>query len=253
MIFNMSSGGAGGAAGLNFKVVDGTTKPTNPKENMIWVNTATKITSWVFSAIEPNNPVDDMVWFSIGTTSASEFNALKKNGIMVYPLSAKQYISGAWVTVTAMSYMDGQWDSWILYLYNKGIEYIDEYGNGWTGSGDHYTKESGYLLLGKTETAPGHSSAWTSGFFDTTNLTTVEVYVDEYHRGGPESFGKIEVLDASGSVVAATSFSVSQNEVWTSLDVSSIASSCRVMVSSGHTRTSGQTAYMKFSIVRCYQ
>lgn len=42
-----------GGAGLNFKVVGGTTQPSSPKENTIWVNTDTPITSWDFSSEAP--------------------------------------------------------------------------------------------------------------------------------------------------------------------------------------------------------
>ena len=52
--------GGGGIAGLNFKVVGGTTQPTNPKENTIWVNTNTDITSWVFSAGQPESPTEGL-------------------------------------------------------------------------------------------------------------------------------------------------------------------------------------------------
>lgn len=44
---------SGGGTSLNYSVVGGTTEPTSPKENMIWVNTETEITSHVFSATEP--------------------------------------------------------------------------------------------------------------------------------------------------------------------------------------------------------
>ena len=37
----------GGGGGLNLKVVGGTTQPTNPRENTIWVNTTTAITGYV--------------------------------------------------------------------------------------------------------------------------------------------------------------------------------------------------------------
>lgn len=81
--------GGGGGAPLNFEVV-GNQQPDNSKENTLWVNTDVKITSWIFSATEPENPAEGMVWFSVGTSSPVEFNALKKNGIQIYPLSAKQ-------------------------------------------------------------------------------------------------------------------------------------------------------------------
>jgi hypothetical protein len=45
--------GAGGGNPLNFKVVGGTVEPTNPKKNMIWVNTNTSIHRWDFSSSEP--------------------------------------------------------------------------------------------------------------------------------------------------------------------------------------------------------
>ena len=82
-----------GGSLLNFKVVDGTSAPKH-KENTIWVNTDTKMTGWLFSPTQPPNPeVDGMVWFLTGISSNGEFNALKKNGIQVCPISAKQFIS----------------------------------------------------------------------------------------------------------------------------------------------------------------
>lgn len=245
----------GGSGGLNLKVVGGTTEPTNPKENMIWVNTDTEITEWVFAAENPyirtsedlytsegskpgyylntsgqevtstdytnfkeitgnimlpegaisvtvvsgstetstvghgfygadgnlisvvsrkagkaayDVPVgavsirisvrnDDpgslfatymdaeagAVWILTGTSSPAEFNALKKNRLQVYPLSAKQYQSGAFVDVTAKGYQGGVWVDWVTYLYNKGNEYTDLTG-GFTSvkatTQDGYTK-----------------------------------------------------------------------------------------------------------------
>lgn len=118
MILNMSGGGP--AATLNFKVLGGTEAPSNPSKNTIWVNTDVKITSWLFSVSEPTDPVDGMVWFVTSVSSPVEFNALKKNGIQVYPISAKQYISGTWVEKTAKSYLMGSWKEWATYLYNAG-------------------------------------------------------------------------------------------------------------------------------------
>ena len=116
--------GGGGSGGLNFQVIGGTTAPSNPKENMIWVNTSTKITSYIFSATQPTGSAG-MVWISTGTSSTVKFNALKKNGILVYPISAKQYVSGAWVDKTVKSYQGGKWVKWIngILIYENGIQY----------------------------------------------------------------------------------------------------------------------------------
>ena len=128
MIFNMSGGGGG--AGLNFKIV-GNPQPAEAKENTIWIDTDVDITGWRFNATEPENPVTGIVWIYTGTTSPAAFNALKKNGIQVYPLSAKQYVSGAWVDKTAKSYQNGAWVDWVTRLYNLGDECADITG-GWT-------------------------------------------------------------------------------------------------------------------------
>lgn len=109
MIFNMVGGS--GSAALNFKVVGGTSAPSNPTENAIWVNTSTAITDWVFSATEPPT-VTGLVWIQTGTSSPVEFNSLKKHSIQVCPLSAKQYINGAWVIKTAKTYQGGAWVDW---------------------------------------------------------------------------------------------------------------------------------------------
>ena len=129
----------GGGAPLNFKVVGGTSAPASPKENTIWVNTSTAITSWAFSATEPEAPAAGMVWISTGKTSTAPFNALKKNNITVYPISAKQYVSGAWVDKEAKSYQNGVWvDLWNGYLFKNGDEYNTITG-GWVTAAKAYT------------------------------------------------------------------------------------------------------------------
>lgn len=112
----------GGGAPLNFKVV-GNPQPTNPRENTIWINTDTAVTGYVFSAAAPSSPTQGMVWIAVGTSSPVEFNALKKNGIQVYPISAKQYVSGAWVGRTAKIYQGGEWHDWMFDLYVDGSEW----------------------------------------------------------------------------------------------------------------------------------
>ena len=127
MIFNMTGGGGNP---LNFKVVGGTTEPSNPKENTIWVNTDKEITGWHFASEQPEDMKEGEVWFLTVKPSTVEFNALKKNGIQVYPISAKQYVSGKWVDKTAKSYQDGKWVDWVTYLLN-GADTCDSITGGW--------------------------------------------------------------------------------------------------------------------------
>lgn len=119
-----TNAGGGSGGGLNFKVVGGTSAPASPKENTIWVNTDAEITSWAFSATEPEASAAGMVWISTGKTSTAPFNALKKNNITIYPISAKQYVGGAWVDKTAKIYQNGAWaDWWDGELYENGNQF----------------------------------------------------------------------------------------------------------------------------------
>lgn len=136
MILNMTGGGGGG--GLNFKVVGGTTQPTG-SENLIWVNTDTAITGWAFASTQPTTRSDGTalsggeIWFLAGTVSQAPFNAVKKNGIWVYPSNCKQYVSGEWVTRLAKTYQNGEWIDWRYYLFDNGEQFASVTG-GWSNA-----------------------------------------------------------------------------------------------------------------------
>lgn len=153
MIFNTSGGGG---AALNFRVVGGTTAPSNPSENCIWVNTSVPFTNWVFSADEPSPAEAGMVWIISGTSSQVAFNALKKNCIQVYPISAKQYVSGAWVDKTAKSYQNGAWADWYVWdgeLFDNGEQYEDVTG-GWVCTASSQTAgtiSDGKIIIGNSQ------------------------------------------------------------------------------------------------------
>lgn len=248
MIFNMSGGGAA----LNFVVIPNP-KPETAKENTIWVDTDS-ITSWVFSATAPDNPKAGMVWFSVAASSGVEFNALRKNGIHIYPVSAKQYIGGEWVSVTAKIYQDGQWVEWMLYLYNKGVEYVDDNGNGWFCSGTH-TKNADNIRVGATG-----GSAYTgyaeSPYLEMAGFNTVELHVLEYQNSGTECHSYISIIDESNATVIEQDIKKgtgSDANVTVLVDVSSVTAKCKVRITAGHTRTgSGRAARVDFDIVRCY-
>ena len=180
----------GGGGGLNFKVVGGTTAPSNPKENMIWVNTSTKITSYIFSATKPT-AASGRVWFSTSTPSLVEFNALKKNGIQVYPTSAKQYVDGAFVSIEAHCYQNGEWNqfsmSWDGTLYNAGDQYTGITG-GWkaaSGAGLKATFNSTNITVSKTGADEAFETAlYTENKIDTTGFTKLTAVLTNIARPG---------------------------------------------------------------------
>lgn len=113
--------GRGSSNPLNFRVVDGTTAPENTTGTVIWVNTDQKITGWYFSAAQPENMKVGEVWFPTGTASSISFNALKKNNITVYPIYAKQYVSGTLVDKEVKISQDGKWIDWGLNIFKEGV------------------------------------------------------------------------------------------------------------------------------------
>ena len=143
--------GGGGSNALSFKIVGGTTKPSNPSENTIWVNTSVTITDWIFSATQPTKPTKDMVWISTGASSPVAFNALKKNSVIVYPISAKQYVSGAWVEKPTKIYRDDAWDDVklsIVYFVENGKLKVTLKNYSTSGATMTITEESaGYVTI----------------------------------------------------------------------------------------------------------
>lgn len=111
-----------GGAELNFEVV-GNPQPTSPTENTLWVNTNTEITSWIFTVDEPAMS-DGRVWVLTGKYSTAKFNALKENGINVYPVRAYQCIGGAWEEKDALLWQNGEWKEWAWFLYPSELQYV---------------------------------------------------------------------------------------------------------------------------------
>lgn len=165
---------AGGGMSLNFQIVGGTTQPTGPKENTIWVSTSEKITSWVLSATEPKAPEEGMVWITYGTSGAIEINALKKNGIQFFPVSAKQYVSGSWTARDMKVYQDGSWGVSIRYLHKNGDQCTSETG-GWqtvpifVASDYPMTKGTPTVTTYNQRTTIQIGASWKAGLYVTKN------------------------------------------------------------------------------------
>lgn len=131
--------GSGSGAGLDFKIVGGTTRPTSPFENTIWINTNVEITSYVLSATEPETPTNGMVWVTIGNYGDIKATSpIDDEWIVIYPRFIRQYINSSWVDKEAKSYQNGAWvDWWYGQLYENGDQFVDITG-GW-GIHDYIT------------------------------------------------------------------------------------------------------------------
>ena len=208
--------GSGGASGLSFRVTGGASAPANPGENTIWVHTEAEITGWLFSPEEPQSPPEGLLWIRTGTHSPASFNALKKNGIRLCPLSAKQYLSGVWQEKTAKSFLGGAWvDWWDGLLFENGVFY--EIG-GWSAG-----------TVGTTIDSTGTTRVeGSSQPVDVTEFRTLEVTMTLTTNSTQTSY-----VGLSGDLsdnFAAKSAVTKGSEVTVSVDISALTGSYFVVV-----------------------
>lgn len=234
----------GGGAALNFKVVGGTSAPASPAANTIWVNTSTTITDWVFSPAQPTAAAG-RVWINTGVASNVPANALKKNGIWVYPTGCSQYISGAWEAKNAKTYQNGAWIDWRTYLYTAGDVHSALTG-GWHGVARVYTSAGAAptLVLGAgymTATQPGGTGS--SGAVQTVNPIDLSRYNTLRLNGyASRSESRLNVYDAAtGNVHGSAFVNLPTARGTVSIDISSIAGNKWIGISMW---TGGVTVYI---------
>ena len=198
----------GGGAPLNFKVV-GNPQPSNPKENTIWVNTDVPIGKWYFDSNRPDDLQEGDVWFSVGTSSLVEFNALRKNGIQLYLLSAMQMIDGELYPHIAKIYQGGAWvDLWDGELYDAGNQY--EYiTGGWQSGGSGGTATIGTDSLSVSAPGPNkNASITTKNMIDLSRFNTLSVNVTSWSSGdNSNNRCQIRILDSTKQVIASANVS----------------------------------------------
>lgn len=214
---------------LNFEVVGGTSQPSNPKENTIWVNTSTTITSWVFSAEQPSSPKSGMVWIQTGNSSGVSFNALKKNDVQVYPLSAKQYVYYSWKDITSKIYQGGSWKNFVTYLYDAGDK--SDITGGW-GHNHYYATSHSLTVNENTFTAQVYNN---DGIGYITPYTENDINLSAYSRLGItiQSMTNVGLFQFGVGTDVGTNKNFSASKVASSIgthycDIQSIASSLKV-------------------------
>lgn len=190
MIFN-----SGGGTALNFAIrkysSEAALLASQPRQNTIGLVTENKLTGWYLSFSEPEEKKEGTAWILTGTKGDSSFNALKKNGIQIVPLMAKQYISGSWVQIPAKIYKNGAWVSWMKYLYINGDECTDLTG-GWvsqkhsSGTAGNVEKLSDRIQLSTTANVYASTiEVRTSKTIDFTDVDMLEI--DVISRTGMEN------------------------------------------------------------------
>ena len=134
MIFNVTGGG-GTKSELNFGVLaydsEESLLAATPAANTIGVITDTPISTYIFDMVEPAGS-EGSIWIQTGTSSSIQFNALKNNQLVVYPLKVKQFVGGEWTIKEAMSYIDDTWVKWTYETVTANATdiYVGDFQNG---------------------------------------------------------------------------------------------------------------------------
>ena len=146
-----NAGGTGGF-GLNLKIVNGATMPSNPRENTVWVETTVAIKSYAIQISAPENPTEGMLFLKNKEGVGVEVNIGKKNPLNVRLSAAQLYTGGKWTNLNAYVYINSEWKQFSIAfdgrLYDNGDQCTDITG-GWGIADYKYVNSSG------KESAPG--------------------------------------------------------------------------------------------------
>jgi hypothetical protein len=170
----------GGGTSLNFTIVGGTSQPSSPTENTIWVNTSVTVTGAVIRPDEPTSPSEGMVWIKTADTGDCDLNVLSNGAITVRIGSVCIYHSGTWVGVDAQIYQSSSWEPVSTWSYKEGDEFLDAT-NGWkvvNRGGGNGAKQDARIYLSYTGSSNRDSNAYTVDRVDVTDFHTLHVDCD---------------------------------------------------------------------------
>lgn len=231
----------------NFKIVGGTTQPTSPSENTIWINTNVAIGEWQFNGSKPTKRSDGStlvagdIYINITNTSTIKFNAFKKNGIILALFTAYQYDGSDWAGKTSSIYMNGAWVPLLSDILNpsQGVDVTGGMSKISGKTGMVSKTSTGYRVTQDVSSGDVVSfGLYTNYKIDVTNISTLTFTFSNNVKFGSSDITGFYLLDdipTSTSVVtsyAALASFLSHNEQLTtvgkntiSLDVSSLTGS----------------------------
>ena len=166
---------------------------------------------------------EGMVWFKTSASSTRSFNALKKNGIAVYPNACAQYVNGALVDKVAKTYQDDAWEEWTVYLIKNGD--CTSITGGWTAT---HSGDLGDGVFEVNANGVYWGDPWNYGNGGGTTITnktqinfssfnSFNFYVS--HLGGSISQLKARIKSTDGTYLAEVDFKDGLNK-WHSIDLS---------------------------------
>lgn len=233
--------GGGGGVGLKLRVVGGSSRPEAPKENTIWVNTDTDITSWAFSPEQPESPAEGMVWFRTGNASAVSLELLGKNSVILCPVLASIYTAGSWAAAEAAIYQQG-WQPFETLLFDTASATVEDLSRFESSQGSWSLDPEGMKFTAREYFGEADFWAYYGGVLDLTAYKTLYIRVRSCTDGGettPERFGIVS-QDAPTTWVVMERSDDSWQEL--SLDISGLSGGCRIAF-----KTSWGSRWIQFS------
>lgn len=218
MIYIMNQGG--GAKELAIKVLGGATQPTG-KAGYIWVNTATAIGKYTFSAAEPSGPVSGDVWIQTDAAGANKIELLRTaDSVQVNILRVKQFNGTGWDVCAAYYHNGTDWTQ-VSYTFDPATDIaysgdytlLDDGGGNWrvkfltsgvlTFSADPGSTMDVFLVGGGGGGGGDYGSGAGSGYTDTFTQAAV---VDAGYTVTIGAGGNGGAYSSNGTSGGATSF-----------------------------------------------
>lgn len=198
-------------------------------------------------ALLPTYFMDGAVWFKTDANADVSFNALRKNGIQIYPVSATHFTSGECAEKTAQVYRNGEWvelTSWNGELYDAGNQYEDVTGGWVVGEGNATaTIDDAGITLSTTSNSANRIHVETKKAVDLTDYNTLyaNVTITSLSLGSGISniCCRLGHASVSGTSLASASTKVEEKatakgEVTLQLDISEVTGEHYVVFGIGY-------------------
>ena len=249
---------AGAGGGVDLHVVGSATRPANPRNNTIWVETSNTITGWELGYKRPETPSEgDVFIFANGATSTADMEISGASGragkqiVKVTPSYAYQYINGAWADKPTKFYVNGGWVDTMTTLYDRGTYSSSWASPYWTGS---FTSASNHVTVDQSNY--GNKTALSTLTVDLTGIQTVQIEYSGYLEAGEGSTSYIEFqIRNAADTSTLTNFSrtctdntISIPITTQNINVSSINSSVKLKMYAHGAVNSGRATINIYSI-----
>lgn len=224
--------------GLELTVVGGTTQPSSPKNNTLWVNTDVAIGAVSLGPAAPDSPVLGDVWVNTGVRYGTDSTvavgpktlAVCENPFLeINVMNFMQYDGLAWAWCDGGVYANGAWSGMALYIYYYGtLNELYPLSNG-RSDGDQYTLNNATINYSETYFNP--VSTYTSAkrgavitnpgcVVDVSQFSKVGLCASHNQTGSTSSLGVGFSTDTTSEITSLTPF-IARNAQITYFDAGS--------------------------------